>query len=78
MISLTAISSPTITARSELLGYSELAFVVFEAARPENQLRVVELSEYRAIREASIHLGISAEKLRAHRAPGSLSSLGRA
>lgn len=78
MISSIAIQSPTITARSELVGYAELSFVVYSAANPAKRMPITELNEYRAIREASIVLGISAEKLRAHPAPGHLHSAGLA
>lgn len=78
MISPTATSTPRIAARSELLGYVELAWVVYCAANPSKRMQVLDLNEYRAIRQASIHLGVSAEKLRAHRIPGELVSAGTA
>jgi hypothetical protein len=78
VISSIATSSPRIVPRSELLGYSELAYEVYEAGKPSNRCRVVELNEHRALTVAAIHLGISQEKLRAHRVPGHLLSAGAA
>lgn len=69
------LTTTPIAVRSELLSYSEHVFEVYEAARPSNRVRVVELNEYRAIRAAGVHLGIRADKLRAHPAPGGLRSL---
>lgn len=53
--------------RSPLYGYESLLFFVHEAARPSNNVRVLELNEARAIAAAAIELGVSAEKLRALR-----------
>lgn len=63
-----------LSTRSELIGYSESSFIVYEAGRPRNRVPVIELNEARALIAASIHLGVSAEKLRAHPAPGHLHS----
>lgn len=56
-------------ARSSLFGYEAMLFEVFECGRSSNRVRVLELSPYRAVTAAAIHLGISADKLRAQRVP---------
>jgi len=47
-----------------LLSYFDLAYIVWEAGRPANRVRVLEVNEHRALTAAAIELGISAEKLR--------------
>lgn len=48
-----------------LLSYCDMAFIVWVAAQPSNRVRVLEISPRRAIKVATIALGVSAEKLRA-------------
>jgi hypothetical protein len=48
-----------------LLSYFDLSYDVWEAGRPSNRVRVLEVNPHRAITAASIALGVSAEKLRA-------------
>jgi hypothetical protein len=48
-----------------LLSYFDHLFEVWEAGRPSNRVRVLEVNPHRAMTAASIELGVSADKLRA-------------
>jgi len=73
------LAQPRIRFLSALGAAAEFSiFEVYEAANPRNRTRVLECNPYRATREASIELGVSQDKLRAHSVPGSLDSLGLA